>query len=175
MSLSHSHRQNTEGEIIVPESISGYNAPMQIGIILLLMLGGVGLTVQAAVNARLREAVGGPVLSALLSFLVGSVALGALLLLGVLGRGRVTGLGDGPWWMWVGGLFGAFYVTLAVVGVPRVGAAVVISCAVFGQMAAALLLDSLGWLGVPRAPLNAWRILGGVLVVAGVLLIQGKK
>ena len=61
------------------------------------------------------------------------------------------------------------------VGVQRVGAAVVISCAVFGQMAAALVLDSFGWLGVPRAPLNGWRILGGILVVAGVLLIQQKK
>ncbi len=148
---------------------------MQIGIILLLMLGGVGLTLQAAVNARLREAVGAPVLSALISFLVGAVPLGILAALGAFGRGRLSDLGGNPWWIWIGGLFGAFYVTLAVIGVPRVGAAVVISCAVFGQMAAALVLDSLGWLGVPRVPLNGWRILGGVLVVAGVLLIQQKK
>ena len=148
---------------------------MQIGIILLLMLGGVGLTLQAAVNARLREAVGAPVLSALISFLVGAVPLGILSAFGAFGRGRVPDLAANPWWIWIGGLFGAFYVTLAVIGVPRVGAAVVISCAVGGQMAAALLLDSFGWLGVPRAPLNAWRILGGVLVVAGVLLIQQKK
>ena len=148
---------------------------MQIGIVLLLMLGGVGLSLQAAVNARLREAVGSPVLSALISFAVGSAALALMLALGVLGRGRLTGLGGSPWWMWVGGLFGAFYVVLAVVGVQRVGTAVVISCAVFGQMAAALLLDSCGWLGVPRAPLNGWRILGAVLVLAGVWLIQAKK
>jgi len=148
---------------------------MQLGIIVLLMLSGVGLTLQAAVNARLREAVGAPVLSALISFLVGAVPLGILAALGVFGRGRLTDLGGNPWWIWIGGLFGAFYVTLAVIAVPRVGAAVVIACAVFGQMAAALLLDSLGWLGVPRAPLSAWRILGGVLVVAGVLLIQQKK
>ena len=148
---------------------------MQIGIVLLLMLGGVGLSLQAAVNARLREAVGSPVLSALISFAVGSAALGVLLLFGVLGRGKLTDLAGSPWWMWVGGLFGAFYVALAVIGVQRVGTAVVISCAVFGQMAAALLLDSMGWLGVPRAPLNGWRILGAVLVLAGVWLIQGKK
>ena len=148
---------------------------MQLGIILLLMLGGVGLTVQAAVNARLRTAVDAPVLSALISFAVGLALLAVLLLFGVLGRGRLTGLGSGPWWMWVGGGFGAFYVVLAVVGVQRVGTAAVISCAVFGQMTAALVLDSFGWLGVPRAPLNGWRILGAVLVLAGVWLIQGKK
>ena len=142
---------------------------------MLLMLGGVGLTLQAAVNARLRDVVGAPVLSALISFLVGSVPLAILAACGAFGRGRMPDLGGNPWWIWIGGLFGAFYVTLAVIGVPRVGAAVVISCAVFGQMAAALALDSLGWLGVPRAPLNGWRILGGILVVAGVLLIQQKK
>ncbi len=150
---------------------------MQIGIVLLLMLGGVGLTVQAAVNARLREAVGSPALSALISFLVGAVPLAGLAVSGLMGRGRLPGLGadGGPWWMWIGGLFGAFYVTLAVVGVPRVGGAVVVACAVFGQLAAALVLDSFGWLGVPRVPLNAWRLLGVALVMAGVLLIQQKK
>lgn len=148
---------------------------MQFSIIALLILGGLGLTVQSAVNARLREAVGIPVLSALISFGVGAAALGAMLALGILGRARPVDFSGSPWWMWTGGLFGAFYVVLAVVGVPKVGSAVVISCAVFGQITAALVLDSFGWLGVPRAPLNVWRIVGAVLLMAGVLLIQQKK
>lgn len=148
---------------------------MQILIVLLLVLGGTGLTVQAAVNTRLREAVGSPVLGALISFLVGMVPLALAVAMGVLGRGRLTGLGGQPWWMWLGGLFGAFWVTLAIVGVPRVGAAVVIACGVFGQLLAALMLDSFGWLGVPRVPLNPWRVLGVLLVFAGVLLVQTKK
>ena len=148
---------------------------MQILLVFLLILAGSGLTLQAAVNARLREAVGSPALSALISFLVGAVPLALAVAMGLLGRGRLTGLGGNPWWIWIGGLFGAFYVTLSVVGVPRVGAAVVISCAVAGQLAAALALDSFGWLGVPRAPINGWRVLGVVLIFAGVLLVQHKK
>lgn len=150
---------------------------MQIGIISLLILGGIGLSLQSAVNARLRDAVGAPVLSALISFGVGAAALAFMLALGILGRGRVSAslFTGNPWWMWIGGLFGAFYVVLAVVGVPKVGSAVVITCAVFGQIAAALVLDSFGWLGVPRTPLNIWRIVGAVLLVVGVLLIQQKK
>ena len=150
---------------------------MQFGIIALLILGGIGLTVQSAVNTRLKEAVGAPVLSAIVSFGVGLAALGLLAAFGVLGRGRVSLslLSENPWWMWIGGLFGAFYVVLAVVGVPKVGSAVVVACAVFGQIVAALVLDSFGWLGVPRAPLNVWRIAGAVLLMAGVLLIQQKK
>ena len=148
---------------------------MQILIAFLLVLGGVGLTLQSAVNARLREAVGSPVLGALISFFVGSIPLALAVSVGLFGKGRLPGIGEQPWWIWIGGLFGAFYVTLAIVGVPRVGTAVVIACAVFGQLAAALVLDSFGWLGVPRAPLNVWRVLGAVLVFVGVLLVQHKK
>ena len=147
----------------------------QISLVFLLVIGGAGLTLQAAVNTRLREAVGSPALSALVSFAVGAVPLMLAVALGLFGRGRLTGLAGNPWWMWIGGLFGAFYVTLSVVGVPRVGTAVVIACAVGGQLTAALILDSFGWLGVPRAPLNVWRIVGVLLVFAGVLLVQHKK
>jgi len=147
----------------------------QIFLVFLLVLAGAGLTLQAAVNTRLREAVGSPALSALISFAVGAVPLALAVAFGLLGRGRLTGLAGTPWWIWIGGLFGAFYVTLAVVGVPRVGTAVVIACAVGGQLAAALVLDSSGWLGVPRAPLNIWRVAGVLLVFAGVLLVQHKK
>ncbi len=148
---------------------------MQIFLVLLLTVAGMGLTVQQAVNSRLRGAVGSPVLSALVSFGVGIVLLGLLAATGAFGRGRLTDLGPLPWWAWTGGLFGAAYVTLAVIGVPRVGSAVVICCAVFGQLLAALVIDSFGWLGVPRSPLTAGRILGAVLLFVGVLLIQGKK
>ena len=148
---------------------------MQIFLVLLLTIAGMGLTLQQTVNSRLRGAVESPVLSALVSCLVGAIVLGLLSAFGVFGRGKLTGLTTLPWWAWTGGLFGAFYVTLAVIGVPRVGAAVVICCAVFGQLLAALVMDSFGWLGVPRAPLTAGRVIGVVLVFIGVLLVQGKK
>jgi len=140
----------------------------------LVILGGLGLTLQAAVNARLRVGVSSPALSALISFLVGAVALLALTLSGALGRGRLTDLGSLPWWAWVGGLFGAFYVCTAVVAVPRIGTALVIGCAVLGQLVAALTLDTFGWFGVPRIALSAPRLLGAVLLLAGVLLMQRK-
>ena len=152
-----------------------HNGPMQISLLGLLVLGGMGLTVQQAINSRLRGGVESPVLSALISFLVGAAALAALTAFGVLGRGRLTGLGTLPWWAWTGGLLGAFYVTLAVVGVRAVGAATVIVCAVLGQVVMGLLLDSTGWLGVPKAPLSPHRIAGGLLVLAGVLLVQWKR
>lgn len=146
---------------------------MPISLILMMVVGGVGLTVQAAANSRLRLGVQSPALSALISFVVGAVALALLTLSGAMGRGRApVGL---PWWAWVGGLLGAFYVTAVVVAVPRIGAALMIACTILGQLAAALALDHFGWLGVPRVPINPWRVLGAALLLTGVLLIQYKR
>lgn len=140
----------------------------------LMAAAGLGLAVQAAANARLREGVQSPALSALLSFVVGGAALAVLTVSGVLGRGKLAGLGAVPAWAWLGGVLGAVYVCAAVVSVPRIGTALVIASAVFGQMVAALALDSLGWFGVPRIPLNLWRVVGAVLLLAGVVLMQRK-
>jgi len=142
---------------------------------LLVVLGGIGLALQAAMNARLREAAGSPVASALISFLVGGAALAVLAGLGVLGRGRVPGPGALPAWAWLGGLMGAFYVTLVVVAVPRIGTAVVVASSVLGQLGAALALDTLGWLDVPRLPLSPTRLLGALFLLVGVILIVQRK
>ncbi len=65
---------------------------MQIVLIALLALSGVGQTMQDALNAQLRNAVKSPLLGALISLLVGAVVLGLLTVFGVLGRGKPSAL-----------------------------------------------------------------------------------
>ena len=140
-----------------------------------LVLAGLGLPAQDALNAQLRSAVKSPLLGAVIQFGVGAVVLGALALLGVLGRGQVAGLVHTPWWVWAGGgLLGAFAVTAALIGIPKVSAGVVIGAQVFGQLLAAVVIDNFGWLGVPRVPLNPWRIAGAVGLFISALLLQKK-
>ena len=126
-------------------------------------------------NTRLKDAAGSPVVSALISFVVGGALLAVLAMLGVLGRGRIPALHSLPAWAWLGGLMGAFYVTLVVIAVPRVGTALVVGASVLGQLGAALVLDTFGWLGVPRLPLSPTRIAGAILLLLGVLLMQWKR
>lgn len=58
---------------------------------------------------------------------------------------------------------------------PRIGPALMIACSVLGQLVAALLLDQFGWLGVPRVPINPWRLLGAAFLFVGVLLMQHRR
>ena len=140
-------------------------------LVFVAFLVGVMLPVQAGVNAQLRIGLGHPLLAAFVSFAVGTVALG---LVAFATRARLSGapLSAIPWYQWTGGLFGAFYIAAAVVLAPRLGAAALIAAVVAGQMIASLGLDSRGWVGFTQQPLTATRLCGGLLVIAGVLLIN---
>ena len=141
----------------------------------ILVLAGLGLPAQDALNAQLRSAVKSPMLGAAIQFCVGVVVLGVLALLGVLGHGRVSDLGQTHWWVWAGGgLLGAFAVTAALIGIPRVSAGLVIGAQVFGQLLAALVIDHFGWLGVPQVRLKPWRIGGAALLFVAALMMQKK-
>jgi transporter family-2 protein len=139
---------------------------------LLIVLSGAGLAIQAATNARMSAVVQAPVLSALLNFAVGGVLLAGLVVAGTFGRGNLSAATDAPWWAWTGGIFGAIWVTASIIAVPKVGTAVAFGAVIFGQLVGAMVLDTYGLLGVPRIPLDPWRIVGAALLFAGVLMMQ---
>lgn len=136
----------------------------------LVCLAAAGIGVQAPINARLRAVVHSPSLSALISFAVGTTFLFLATILG--DRGTWSSLGKAPWWVWLGGVFGALYVVAALVAVPRIGAATVVASAVLGQLVAGIAVDSFGWFGVQRVPLSLGRATGAVLLASGVFLLQ---
>jgi len=144
---------------------------MQIGLALLALVAGVVLTVQVGVNSALRGGVGNPVMAALISFVVGSAALLAFLLLTRTPWPGRPQLLAAPAWAWLGGVLGAFYVVSTIVVGPRIGAAALLALIVLGQLATSLLVDHFGWLGFPQHPLTPLRVLGSLMLFGGVLLI----
>ena len=154
---------------------AGQEKELQYLLIGLIALSGVGLPVQDALNAQLRGALKSPMLGALLSFVVGTVVLGVFVAFGVLGHGKLSELSKTHWWVWLGGgLLGAFAVTIGLIGIPKVSAGIVIAATVLGQLLSAVVIDHFGWFGVPRVPLNPWRIAGALGLFACVLMMQKK-
>jgi transporter family-2 protein len=144
----------------------------QIVLILLVALGGAGLTVQMAWNSYLRTATGSAVLTTIISV---SVTLLTLLLLwasGLTQRGVIPAFESLPKWAWFGGVFAAYYLVASLVALPKLGAVAVFSLVIAGQMIAALTLDSTGAFGVTQISLTPLRVLGVTLLLAGVVLIQ---
>jgi transporter family-2 protein len=143
-----------------------------IGFLLLALLAGAMLSVQTGVNVQLRAALGEPLAAALASFMVGTLGLGALVLLLRVPVPIATGWQRSEWWDWIGGLLGACYIVLAIVIAPRLGAATFIAVVVAGQMLSSLVLDHYGWVGFAEHPVNPLRLLGAALIVGGVVLVQ---
>ena len=98
--------------------------------------------------------------------------LGALLASGLFGRPSLDQVPVAPWWAWLGGVFGALFVTTSVIAVPRVGTVATFGAIICGQFIGAVLIDTFGWLGVEPIALTPGRLLGVGLLIAGVFLIQ---
>jgi transporter family-2 protein len=77
-----------------------------------------------------------------------------------------------PWWLWTGGLMGALYVALAPLLAVRMGGAVFFAVVLVGQMLAAMIFDQYGLLGLPQHDFSIPRLLGAMMLVAGVVLIR---
>lgn len=145
--------------------------PTLLGPMLLVLVAGGLVALQAPTNGMLAKAGGSPLLAALISFAVGVAVLIAILLSS--GQRAVPGaFATLPWYAWMGGVYGAIYVAVAAYAAPRIGIASFITIGIAGQLLVALWLDSSGLLGLQKAPLNISRIGGVMLVFAGVYLVR---
>jgi len=134
-----------------------------------IVLGGVFLAAQAPVNAALARTLGDPILAACLSFGIGFLILAIVSAF----RGSLTAVSAGgaaPWWAWLGGALGAFYVAVVIWGVPQLGVVSTVAALVFGQVAAALLLDAVGAFGLPIQAITWQRIVAAALILGGLVL-----
>lgn len=144
---------------------------LEISTLLILGLaGGVAMASQAGINAQLRQYMHSPYQAAFFSFLVGTLILGVVVLLQTGSRPQLQELMAVPYWLWIGGLLGAFGVSVAIILAPRLGAVNLTIVIVCGQLLAALVLDHFGWLGFEKHAINWQRISGVILVIAGLVL-----
>ena len=139
-------------------------------IVMALALGAV-LPIQAAINARLAKTAGNPVMAAFVSFAVGTIALMLFLILSGQFQFKFVSA-QSPWWIWTGGLLGTFFVAGIVILLPRLGVVLSFTLVLAGQMFVAILFDQFGWLGVAIKEISPGKIVGAVLLIAGVLLIR---
>jgi transporter family-2 protein len=146
------------------------NPSLLLPLLLVVVAGGM-IALQAPTNVMLARAGGSPLLAALISFAVGTVALFVAWLLSG-NRPAPAAFSALPWYAWIGGMYGATYVAIAAYAAPRIGLASLITLGIAGQIAVALWLDHHGAFGLPRAPVSAARALGALLVVGGVVLVR---
>ncbi|WAH51718.1 DMT family transporter [Pseudescherichia vulneris] len=133
--------------------------------IILSVVGGALLSVQAAINGQLGSKVG-MFRSAFLTFSVGAL-ITALLIFFFETKHAVTLL-EVPKWQLLGALLGVPYIVIMVLAVQRIGTAVATVAVIFGQLAMSMLIDNFGWLHNEAIPFSATRL--GAVVCLGIAL-----
>jgi transporter family-2 protein len=133
---------------------------------------GAALPFQAGINAELAQWLHSPVRAAFVSFVVGTLLLVVAAALVFKPLPSWSRFGDAPWWVWLGGALGAFYVAGSIVAAPRLGAATLIALIVAGQGLASLVVDHFGWVGFEPKHVSAGRLAGMALVGVGVALVR---
>jgi len=138
--------------------------------VVLAIAAGCFVGLQAPVNARLYRQIGS-LQAATVSFLIGTLAL---ILVASLSRGGLSGIGHAgkaPWWALIGGVLGAFYVTVALLTVRTLGVSGLTAIVVTGQLAIAVVVDRFGLFGIAKQHIGAPRAVGLVLLLVGVVLV----
>lgn len=128
-------------------------------------------TAQSGANVTLNKTLEQPILTALIVAAVGAVVYLAAAPFVGLGLPSGEKIAQVPWWAWIGGALGALYVLTTIFVAGQVGAAVFTGLTVTAAIATSILLDHYGWLGFDVHEAGLWRLAGGALMIAGLLLV----
>lgn len=135
--------------------------------VFLSLLSGAALPVQTNLNAQLARSLNSVPLAAEISYFVGSIALISLLCTGMFGNPDWSALPKAPRWSFIGGLFGAWYITSSTYFTSILGTTLTLGLVICGQAIAGMIVDYFGWFGINRHRLTGNRRLAvGLLILA---------
>ena len=138
---------------------------------LMAFAAGAFLPIQAAMNSKLAKTGGSPFHASMISFAVGALALISYILISAQAVSW-KGLREAPTYAWAGGILGAFYVTVIVLAFPKIGPGLTFGLVVAGQLLLSMLMEHYQFLGTQLQPISIGRILGMLLIVAGVYIMK---
>lgn len=142
----------------------------QVLLFLPLALGiGIAMAIQTALNTQLRESLNSPLQAAFISFLIGTIVLSLLVSFEDATKPSLAQLGQIPWYLWLGGFLGVYAISVSIYTAPKFGFLTLSGVIIFGQLGMSMLLDHFGWLGNEKVPVNWQRVLGAIMIFAGVI------
>ncbi|MES2622314.1 MAG: DMT family transporter [Bacteroidota bacterium] len=146
----------------------------QILLIILTLLSGALIPVQASTNAAMSKTIGNPVITALIVFIVGLLSVSVYVLVSKTPMPALSQFKNVPLYGFAGGLIVAFYVIVITFVTPRLGVAAAIGLIITGQVIAALIIDHFGLFSAAVKTIDLKRFAGGLCMLAGIYLVMKK-
>ncbi|WP_425860124.1 DMT family transporter [Arthrobacter sp. TWP1-1] len=133
----------------------------------LVVLAGVLMTFQHAVNGRIAAQVRSPIPGTLINYVVGSVALSLIWLIKVTITGGLPTL-PSELWLYAGGVLGCINLVLSALLIKRIGVLLTGLSMIAGQLIGALLMDWL--LPVAGSVIHPQTVFGTLLTLAAIVV-----
>ncbi|RXJ19363.1 DMT family transporter [Lelliottia nimipressuralis] len=141
---------------------------MQLVLILIVIAGGMGLSVEAGLLGPLGGEVGD--LWATFSVFGVGAALTFLLMLFFSPRNSPSFFAQ-PSWNLLGGVLGPVYVIILTIATPAIGIAMTMIGILAGQVSKSLIIDHFGLLGTPHRKIDNKRIIALIFIVLALVLV----
>lgn len=141
----------------------------------LALSAGGAIAIQAGMNARLGVELGNTMLGTSAAFAVACMVSLSVVALQRAGLPSMDRLQSVPLYLWGGGIISAFGVGMFYFLIPRMGVGPMMSFALTGQIVLAVICSHFGWFDQPIKPVNTTRVIGLLVLVAGVSLIYWEK
>lgn len=142
---------------------------MNYALLLIAFAAGSAISTQAAVNSQLAGGLhGNTVAAALVSFVIGTMALAIIAFCKGGLATAVTSLPSQPLWRFSGGFLGAAAIFSTVLLAPRIGLANMLALVIAGQLLMSMAIDHFGLIGMVARRVSGVRLLGAAVLLAGV-------
>lgn len=161
-----SEKKSSGGAIIIYTLLAAFN--------------GFACSSQIAINGALKTYAGSALKATMVSMIVGLICAIIVVLFITLTKGKnaiyddgdPTGAGGLKPWMIFGGALAIVIVGGNAIAAPVLGTGIVTILNLVGMMAAGLLIDAVGFLGIEKKPVTAVKVAGMILMLAGAALIS---
>lgn len=139
--------------------------------IIFSIIAGAAMSFQGVINTRLGEKVG---LYEANAFVQGTAFALALIAMFVLGKGNIREILSADKIYLTGGILGLIITITVMLGIKDLSPLISISIILVSQLTVAAIIDAFGLLGTEKVAIGFTKILGFVLMVAGVVLFKIK-
>lgn len=131
---------------------------------------------QTAINGYLGKVLASPIKASVISFVIGIIVLiivcAVMFQKGRSARALRQNNEKYPWWIWFGGVLGGLYILANVILSGQIGTGMTVIVLLVGSTAGGLLVDHFGLFGTDKKPINATKILGVLIMIAGAAAIK---
>lgn len=135
------------------------------------LLAGAGIPLIGVLNSGVARSVGNPYAATAIMFAIAAlIALG--LALPLYGPPTMAQLGSAPPISYGAGLLIGFYGLSATIIIPRLGAASFIAFILVAQLLSSAAVDQFGLFGMVRKPIDITRMVGLIVIVAGITVME---